>query len=283
MQIHKQSLLLALKNSAVMALLVLAVLGLFGKHIPEQTPLISLGYGIISFLAVLPVYYLSFKNRWNEGPINSMKRLYTPLLTLAIAMPVSLIYTSIAYGHNPIDFFVNPNGTFNAASVGMWVKYSVVAVGMVYIIQLLGASNEREIIINSAPTTLKKESEEEKKNPERPRKTVRLQGGTKSSIVDLDIHRFLYAESDANYLRINLYGDELETLSLRMTVKQFQDATASFPEIVRCHRAFVVNIRNVSYYEGASDKGELHFSVIKDTVPVSKTYAEGVTKMLQQS
>ena len=167
MQIHKQSLLLALKNSAVMALLVLAVLGLIGKHIPEQTPLISLGYGIISFLAVLPVYYLSFKNRWNEGPINSMKRLYTPLLTLAIAMPVSLIYTSIAYGHNPIDFFINPNGTFNATSVGLWVKYSVVAVGMVYVIQLLGASNEREIIINSAPATLKKESEEERKNPER--------------------------------------------------------------------------------------------------------------------
>lgn len=281
MKIHKRSLHLALKNSAVIALLVLAVLGLFGKHIPEQTPLISLGYGIISFLAVLPVYYLSFKNRWNEGPIRSVRRLYTPLLTLAITMPAALIYTSLAYGHNPVDFFVTPNGEFNDLMVGKWVKYSVLAVVMVYIIMFLGASNEREIIVNTSLANLKKESEDSV-GAVIPQKIIRLQGGTKSSVIDLDINRFLYAESDANYLKIHLFGEEHEVLSLRMTIKQFEEATAQFPEIVRCHRAFVVNIRNVVYYESQSGKGEAHFSVIEGTVPVSKTYAESFSKLLQQ-
>ena len=280
MKIHKRSLQLALKNSAVMALLVLAVLGLFGNYIHEQTPLISLGYGIISFLAVLPVYYLSFKNRWNEAPIFSIKRLYTPLLTLAFTMVAALIYTPLAYGHNPIDFFVTPSGTFNGEMVWLLVKYSSIAVVMVYIIMFLGASNEREIIVNTSLSPLKKESEgSEPVAP--PRKMIRLQGGTKSSVIDLDINRFLYAESDANYLKIHLFGEKHEVLSLRMTIKQFEEATAKIPEIVRCHRAFVVNIHNVSYYEAQSGKGEAHFSVIEGTVPVSKTYADGFSKLLQ--
>ena len=280
MKIHKRSLQLALKNSAVMALLVLAVLGLFGNYIHEQTPLISLGYGIISFLAVLPVYYLSFKNRWNEAPIFSIKRLYTPLLTLAFAMVAALIYTPLAYGHNPIDFFVTPSGTFNGEMVWLLVKYSLIAVVMVYIIMFLGASNEREIIVNTSLSPLKKESEESEPVAP-PKKMIRLQGGTKSSVIDLDINRFLYAESDANYLKIHLFGEEHDVLSLRMTLKQFEEATAQFPEIVRCHRAFVVNIHNVSYYEAQSGKGEAHFSVIEGTVPVSKTYADGFSKLLQ--
>lgn len=281
MKIHKRSLHLALKNSAVMALLVLAVLGLFGKHIPEQTPLISLGYGIISFLAVLPVYYLSFKNRWNEGPILSIKRLYTPFLTLAFAMVAALIYAPLAYGHQPIDFFVTPSGAFNGEMVWHLVKYSLIAVVMVYIIMFLGASNEREIIVNTSLANLKKESEDSA-GAVTPQKIIRLQGGTKSSAIDLDINRFLYAESDANYLKIHLFGEEHDVFSLRMTIKQFEEATAQFPEIVRCHRAFVVNIRNVAYYESQSGKGEAHFTVIEGTVPVSKTYAESFSKLLQQ-
>lgn len=277
---NKKILRLALKNSAVMAILVMAVLGLFGKNIPEQTPLISLGYGLVSFIAMLPVYYLSFKNRWNEGPILSLKRLYTPLLTLAFSMAAALIYTPLAYGHNPVDFFVTPSGAFNGEMVWLLVKYALIAVLMVYIILSLGASNEREIIVNTSLSPLKKESEES--GPVAPpKKLIRLQGGTKSSVIDLDINRFLYAESDANYLKIHLFGEEHEVLSLRMTLKQFEEATAQFPEIVRCHRAFVVNIHNVSYYEAQSGKGEAHFTVIEGTVPVSKTYAASFSKLLQ--
>lgn len=281
MNINKRSLQLALKNSAVMALLVLAVLGFFGNNIPEQTPLISLGYGIICFIAVLPVYYLSFKNRWNEGPILSVKRLYTPLLTLAFAMVAALIYAPLAYGHQPIDFFVTPSGAFNGEMVWLLVKYSLIAVVMVYIIMFLGASNEREIIVNTSLANLKKESEDSA-GAVTPQKIIRLQGGTKSSVIDLDINRFLYAESDANYLKIHLFGEDHDVLSLRMTIKQFEEATAQFPEIVRCHRAFIVNIRNVAYYESQCGKGEAHFSVIEGTLPVSKTYAENFSKILQQ-
>ena len=273
---NKKCLQLALKNSAVMALVVLSVLGLMGKDIPEQTPLISLGYGILSFLSALPAYYLSFKKRWNDSPILSVKRLYTPLLILLTATPVALFYSSLAYGHNPVDFFVTDYGM-----IWMFFRYAILAIVLLYVIQLMGASNEREIIVNSSPSKLRKESEEEKEEPSEYR-LVHIQGGTKSSVFDLDIDRFLYAESDANYLKIHILGDQQEVVSLRMTIRQFEDATADFPEIVRCHRAFVVNIRNVTYFETSSGKGEAHFSVIQDTVPVSRTYAEAFSQKLRQ-
>ena len=277
----KKSLWQALKNSSVMAILVLAVLALFGSNIPEQTLLISLGYAIVTFITMLPVFYLSFKNRWNEGPLLSIKRLYTPLLALAFLLTAVFIYVPLAYGHNPVDFFVTSSGKFNGEMVWILVKYSFFSVLVFYIILFLGASNEREVIVNTSLSSLKKESDETDSVPS-PQKTVRLEGGTKSSVIDLDITRFLYAESDANYLKIHLFGEEHSVLSVRMTLRQFEEATAQFPEIVRCHRAFVVNIRNVTYYASQSGKGEVHFSVIEETVPVSKTYADNISRMLQQ-
>jgi len=270
MKIHVKSLLPALKNSAVTAVLVIAVLGLFGDLIPGQTPVISLGYGLMTFLAVLPASYLSFLHRWNDGAILSVKRLYTPLLTLAFSLLAAFIYTPLVYGNNPIDFFVTSEGSFNAIAVWTLVKYAIIAVAMVSVIQWLGASNEREIIVNKKPAS----------SP--PNQVIRLQGGTKSNVIDLDINRFLYAESDANYLRIRMLGEGRETLLLRMTIKQFVEELAAFPEIVQCHRAFVVNTRNVSYCETGSGRGTAHFQGIEDTVPLSRTYSDAFLSRMQQ-
>ena len=67
MKIEKNILRIALKNSAVITLLLLLVLGLFGDMIPEHNFAISLGYAVISFLSALPAYYLSVKYRWSGG------------------------------------------------------------------------------------------------------------------------------------------------------------------------------------------------------------------------
>lgn len=281
MKIEKNILRIALKNSAVITLLLLLVLGLFGDMIPEHNFAISLGYAVISFLSALPAYYLSVKYRWSGGSFFSPAKLYTPLLMLVISLPISILYTSVAYGHSIREFFFESDGLYRFNMVIQVCKFATVTTVAVCILQFLGASTERDIIVNTSLARLPKESEKISDNMPADR-VVRLQGGTKNSTIDLDLNRFLYAESDANYLKICLYGEQIETISLRMTVKMFEEATNAYPEIVRCHRAFVVNIRNVSYFEGSSDKGTLHFAVVKDVVPVSKTYAESITSALKK-
>ena len=54
----------------------------------------------------------------------------------------------------------------------------------------------------------------------------------------------------------------------------------SFPALTQCHRAFMVNLTNVSYYEGTSRKGEIHFQGKDDTVPVSRNFARNIIDAL---
>lgn len=71
-----------------------------------------------------------------------------------------------------------------------------------------------------------------------------------------------------------------EDMRIRLTMKQFLSEVKEFPELTQCHRAYTINIHNVSYYEGTSQKGELHFQDRKDTVPVSRNYSKIITDAL---
>jgi DNA-binding LytR/AlgR family response regulator len=42
-----------------------------------------------------------------------------------------------------------------------------------------------------------------------------------------------------------------------------------------------VNMNHVTYYEGSASKGELHFDLISDVVPVSRTYATAISESLR--
>lgn len=71
-----------------------------------------------------------------------------------------------------------------------------------------------------------------------------------------------------------------DDMRIRLTMKQFLSEVKEFPELTQCHRAYTINIHNVSYYEGTSRKGELHFQDRKDTVPVSRNYSKIITYSL---
>lgn len=99
--------------------------------------------------------------------------------------------------------------------------------------------------------------------------------------MQLDINLFLYAESDANYLNVVFYDAGVHSTTLRMTLKQFEEATAAYPQVARCHRAYILNINQVSYLESSGGKGTAHFDVYRGTVPVSKTYMTEISSRLK--
>lgn len=150
------------------------------------------------------------------------------------------------------------------------IKSTAVYVFLVFIIQMIGASNERDIIVNRSRRP-------EVKAPS----VVALSGGTKSCSMQLDINHFLYAESDANYLKVVFYDEDVQSTTLRMTLKQFEEATAAFPQVARCHRAYILNVDYVSYLESSGGKGEAHFDVFQGPVPVSKTYMADIGARLK--
>lgn len=261
---------MALQNSVALGALTFLALWIFGDAINEQTPLISLGYGLVGILSTLPAFYLAFNHHWADSSHWVVRLLALPILAFFILIFTSVIYASLAYGHSPSDYFLLPDGTFNKTTIFNHVKNTVVYVFLVFVMQMIGARNEREIVVNRSLRPREKAAS-----------VVTLSGGTKSSNMELDINHFLYAESDANYLKIVFDNEGIQSATLRMTLKQFEEATAAFPQVARCHRAYMVNIEQISYLETGGGKGEAHFDVFQGTIPISKTYINDIRTRIQ--
>ena len=117
---------------------------------------------------------------------------------------------------------------------------------------------------------------------ETPPATLVFSGGTKE-MLEMDARSFLYAESEGNYVRLHyLSPKDNRPVSkiLRLTMKQAEALVASAPFIVRCHRAFLVNLHQVSKVDGNSQGYRLRLEGCAEEVPVSRGYAKEIKERL---
>ena len=119
---------------------------------------------------------------------------------------------------------------------------------------------------------------------ETPPATLVFSGGTRETL-ELDARSFLYAESEGNYVRLHYFSpNDNRPVSklLRLTMKQAEASVASAPFIVRCHRAFLVNLHRVSKVDGNSQGYRLRLEGCAEEVPVSRGYAKEVKNRLNE-
>lgn len=94
----------------------------------------------------------------------------------------------------------------------------------------------------------------------------------------ITLHQLLYVEAEGNYLRIwTLHHDQPTDYRLRATLTQQAQAWAEHPQLLRTHRAFLVNLTQVQQVEGNSAGYRLRLHPARPQVPVSRGQA-GVFK-----
>lgn len=108
-------------------------------------------------------------------------------------------------------------------------------------------------------------------------------GGTKE-MLQVEAGHFLYAEAEGNYIKVNYRsagsGKIVQKL-LRLTMKQAEEAMAACPFIIRCHRAFLVNVRQVVKVDGNSQGYRLRLEGCEEEVPVSRAYSKEVKRLIE--
>lgn len=108
-------------------------------------------------------------------------------------------------------------------------------------------------------------------------------GGTKD-VLEVEADSFLYAEAEGNYINV-VYRSEasgkVERKLLRTTMKQAEEAIADCTFIVRCHRAFLVNVKRVVKVDGNSQGYRLKLDGCEDEIPVSRAYAKEVKTLIE--
>ncbi len=106
---------------------------------------------------------------------------------------------------------------------------------------------------------------------EQPASTVTLTGTT-SETVTLSVSSLLYIEAVGNYVKVyHLKDNEVRSDMLRSTLKQMEEALKDYASIVRCHRAFLVNIAQVEQVLSHAGSMQLQMKYAHDAIPVSRS------------
>lgn len=110
-------------------------------------------------------------------------------------------------------------------------------------------------------------------------------GGTKE-MLEIRAGDFLYAEAKGNYVKVGYRSDsdkekKVTWRLLRATMKQAEEAVSACPFIIRCHRAFLVNIRMVVKVDGNSQGYKLNLEYCDEEIPVSRAYAKEVKALIE--
>lgn len=269
--------------SSAIVFLILVLLQPFGiSNIQHNKLLILIGYMAVTFaFQCVPVYLLPFlfpryyrEENWTVG-----KYLINILFIFFFIAVGNWLYSALLFGH----------GLFLWAFSSFLIVTTVIGIFPVGIFLLLNrnrllASHLQEAVemnqylqkaaaIVTGGEMLMDESDY----------LLSFQGGSKE-LLELDARQLCCVESEGNYVKVT-YRKEKKTVQrlLRATMKQAEEITENCPFVVKCHRAFLVNVRAVTKVSGNSQGYRLTLQGCEFDVPVSRAYAKEVKMLIECS
>ncbi len=97
---------------------------------------------------------------------------------------------------------------------------------------------------------------------------------TRSSPLSIPLDSFLFAVSDNNYSTVFFrHEGNLQRQLLRLSLKKLEDQLEEYPELVRCHRSYIVNTSAIRDVKGNARSLYLILEGVEESVPVSRAKA----------
>ncbi len=116
----------------------------------------------------------------------------------------------------------------------------------------------------------------------KPSSTIVLTGTTSESIT-LEWPNLLYIEAVGNYVKVyQVHEGQVRSDMLRATSKQMEDDLQAYPMIVRCHRAFLVNLGQVERIVSNAGSMQLFIKHCHESIPVSRSHMAGVKASIKR-
>jgi hypothetical protein len=116
-----------------------------------------------------------------------------------------------------------------------------------------------------------------------PSSMVVLTGST-SETVTLHVPDLLYIEAVGNYVKVYQWcDDQVHVDMLRATSRQMEETLKAYPMIVRCHRAFLVNLRQVEQIVSRTGTMQLLMMHSRESIPVSRSNMAQVKEALHKN
>lgn len=110
---------------------------------------------------------------------------------------------------------------------------------------------------------------------------ITLMGSTNEKVM-LSVSHLLYIEAVGNYVKVvHCLEGKARSDMLRATSKQMEETLHAYPMIVRCHRAFIVNLSQVEHIVSKSGSMQLVMKHVHDTLPVSRSKVTAIKERIK--
>ncbi|MEM1215894.1 MAG: LytTR family DNA-binding domain-containing protein [Bacteroidota bacterium] len=108
-----------------------------------------------------------------------------------------------------------------------------------------------------------------------------LSGENQQEEVTFLANELLYVAAADNYVKLHLWqDDQLRTPLLRSSLKATAEQLTDHAQFFRCHRTYLVNLRQVVNITGNAQGYKLHFAQTEQLVPVSRKLNQEITERL---
>ncbi len=137
---------------------------------------------------------------------------------------------------------------------------------------LISMSTDSLTVVTDAKSEAISTENEVEEAIEKPRPQNLTLTGTTNESVTLHISHLLFIEAVGNYVKVSHLRDgEVHADMLRATMKQMEETLQGYPMIVRCHRAFLVNLGQVEQIVSHSGSTQLLIKHCHESLPVSRS------------
>lgn len=266
--------------STTIAIAILAIFEPFAFRLNSTAQLIMLlGFALLVFVVatlffiVFPLLFKSYfvAEKWTLGRMY----LYICFFLLFSGFGV-FIYEYMLVGNHTSDEYWTKE-FFTIFFIDM---LAAVSIGLIPITISTFIAKNRELKRNLQEATKLNELLSHRLKKDETTDMVMLEGSTKDSIT-VDANTILYIEAAGNYVNIvYLRESGLQKKMLRSTIKQVEEILQPYVTLIRCHRAFIVNINQIASLSGNAQGYKLAIHHTEEQIPVSRTYMKQLKESL---
>ena len=236
--------------------------------------------GILKYVVRMPrsfergVSYIIRRNLW-------FQLINTPLVALAICLYRHFVMSDRVAGNqlswgNYLETLLIIG--FCSFAIGLYWRFKFRSRFLTAELEETRMLNEELKAWHLSDSLREGEKSEEKRSKEEEEKDRYLTlKGTTSESLTLEISNLLYIEAVGNYVKVCYLRDgEVRTDMLRATSKQMEEDLRAYPMMVRCHRAFIVNLGQVQQIVSRAGALQLLMKHNHDSLPVSRSNMAGI-------
>ena len=224
-----------------------------------------LGFGFITTFVLFISYILLpliFSKLFDSNLWNVKKEIIFYLSNI-------IIIAILNYEYDLISNYV-PTHQFSRLLSFLWITPSVGIFPLLFLvfireIYLTGKSKKNALELNSRIVQRNKTLTKSE--------VITINANTKSDKFKLNLRDLLYVKSEDNYCQLYFReNDKIQNRLLRVSLKNIEEQLKAYPEILRCHRSYIVNKNHIAKVSGNARSYAIHFALCDQTVSVSRYF-----------